>query len=202
MKTIKSILPILIIIILIFSNCTGSRFTIKERRVIRNIEPDKIMPIMYVYNQKDSIILYKISKEVKPDTTNKKLIKLINGMYTTVNDPQNMGVGIAAPQVGVNKQIIWVQRFDKENSPFEFYLNSKIIYYSKTKSKNIEVCLSIPNFTGTVNRSDTIIIKYDLINSKSITDTVNGFTAIIFQHEIDHLNGKLFTDRMKKEEEK
>lgn len=198
MKNIKILLPFFVfIIVLIFSACTGNRFTAREKRIIKNAGKNKIMPLFLVSNKQDSIILYKKSKNVKPDSANKKLIKLIAGMYATANDPKNSGVGIAAPQIGVNKRVIWVQRFDKKNAPFEYYLNSEIIYYSEKKTEGKEACLSVPKFWGLVNRSDTIIIKYDLLNSKNLKDTVIGFTSVIFQHEIDHLNGILYTDRIK-----
>jgi len=70
-----------------------------------------------------------------------------------------MGVGIAAPQVGILKQIIWVQRFDKEGFPFEVYLNPKIINYSAEKQDCKEGCLSIPDRSDTTKtRSESITI--------------------------------------------
>ncbi len=152
---------------------------------------------MLVSNQTDSIILYKTSKNIKADSKNKHLVTLVQNMYATVRDTSNPGVGIAAPQIGINKRIIWVQRFDKQNEPFEAYFNTHIVYYSKTKSEGREGCLSIPGYRGFVNRADTIIVNYDLLNQTNLTDTISGFTSIIFQHEIDHLEGVLYTDRIK-----
>ena len=111
-----------------------------------------------------------------------------------------MGVGIAAPQVGVLKNIIWVQRFDKENVPFEVYLNPKIIKYSKKTQTVREGCLSIPNRSDTLNsRSFSISIEYDTMKAQHKTESVEGFTSVIFQHEIDHLNGILYLDHLQKE---
>ncbi len=195
MKYLKLILPL--IFLLLLSNCSVNKFSLKEKRIIKKIKPNNEMSLMLLNNPKDSIILYNKSKNIKLGFRNRKLKKLIKGMYSTVRSSTNPGVGIAAPQVGVNKRIVWVQRFDKTNEPFEFYLNSRIIYYSKKKSEGSEGCLSIPEFTGEVFRSDTIVMKYDLLKSKNLIDTVSGFTAIIFQHEIDHLNGILYIDRIK-----
>ena len=111
-----------------------------------------------------------------------------------------MGVGIAAPQVGILKNIIWIQRFDKEHFPFEVYLNPKIIKYSEDKQTVKEGCLSIPNRTEILNsRAQSITIEYDTMNGEHKTETVISFTSVIFQHEIDHLNGILYLDHLQKE---
>lgn len=110
------------------------------------------------------------------------------------------GVGIAAPQVGVLKNIIWVQRFDKEAFPFEVYLNPKITAYSSKKQTVKEGCLSIPQRSDVLNsRAFNITIEYDTMSAKHKTETVEGFTSVIFQHEIDHLNGILYLDHLNKE---
>lgn len=198
MEYFKNTSYIASIITLIFLvSCSSSRFTLREKRIINQTGTDDIMSLMLVGNANDSLILYKRSNNIKPDSTNKHLTKLINKMFVTVRDSNNPGVGIAAPQVGVNKRIIWVQRFDKTGEPFEVYLNPKIVYYSESKSNGREGCLSIPGFRGIVSRSDTIVINYDYLKQRNLTDTVSGFTAIIFQHETDHLEGILYTDRIK-----
>ncbi|OQX96603.1 MAG: peptide deformylase [Bacteroidetes bacterium 4572_117] len=198
MELSKKTLTLLSIILVIFlTSCTPNRFTFKEKRIIKRKSSNNIMPLMLVSNKRDSVVLYKVSKNIKADSTNKYLTRFIDRMYVTVRDPKNPGVGIAAPQLGINKRIIWVQRFDKEKKPFEVYLNTKIVYYSKEKSDGMEGCLSIPGYRGLVNRSDTIVINYDFLNQTNLIDTVSGFSAIIFQHEIDHLEGILYTDRIK-----
>jgi len=116
-------------------------------------------------------------------------------MLATVNDPGNPGVGIAAPQVGISKQLIAVQRFDKDGEPFEFYVNPVIEKYSPTQKWGWEGCLSVPGKRDTVLRSTQVIISYrDPVSWDMQCDTVDGFTAVIFQHETDHLNGKLYID--------
>jgi peptide deformylase len=114
----------------------------------------------------------------------------------------SLGVGIAAPQVGILKDIIWVQRFDKEDLPFEVYLNPKIIQYSKKTQTRKEGCLSIPNRSETLNsRAYAILISYDTIENTQVVEMVEDFTAVIFQHEIDHLNGILYLDHLQEEME-
>ena len=106
-------------------------------------------------------------------------------------------MGIAAPQVGVSRRLIAVQRFDKPGEPFCFYVNPEIVWYSQTRLPGSEGCLSIPGVSGSVLRSERIVVRYlDEESLRMAADTVEGFTAVIFQHEVDHLDGVLFIDRL------
>lgn len=107
------------------------------------------------------------------------------------------GVGIAAPQVGINRRVIMVQRFDKEEKPFEFFYNIEIKKTYGEKVVGWEGCLSIPAGFGQVERWQDIDIEYDAEADGKIvrkSENIKGFTAVIFQHETDHLNGILFID--------
>lgn len=157
----------------------------------------KPMRVLKITNKTDSILLRAKSHYVKPNSKNKILNQFINRLYTTVTDSTTLGVGIAAPQVGILKNIIWVQRLDKENIPFEVYLNPKIIKYSKKTQTVREGCLSIPNRSAVLNsRSEQIKIEYDTMKGIHKSEVIEGFTAVIFQHEIDHLNGILYLDHL------
>ena len=115
--------------------------------------------------------------------------------FATVRDSLNEGVGIAAPQVGISRQLVAVQRLDKTGEPFEFYVNPEIIYFSQDTVLGQDGCLSIPGRMGAVYRSKEIVVRYrDELSFEWRQDTVREFTARIFQHEIDHLNGILYTD--------
>jgi len=108
------------------------------------------------------------------------------------------GVGIAAPQVGINRRLIMVQRFDKEGKPFEFYYNIMIKERRGEKVVGWEGCLSIPAGFGQVARWQDIDIEYDVMNGDKLerkVERIQGFTAVIFQHETDHLDGILFIDK-------
>ena len=109
------------------------------------------------------------------------------------------GVGIAAPQVGVNRNVIWVQRFDKEGNPLEYFLNPKILWKSDILNFGPEGDLSIPDFRDMYYRSQVIQFEYWDLSGKKTTEIVEGFTAVIFQHEIDHLSGILIQDKSKNE---
>ncbi|MCX7862371.1 MAG: peptide deformylase [Bacteroidales bacterium] len=164
-------------------------------------KPDSIaMRILLTTNYQDSLILRKQSINVRPDSNDIVLKTLIKRMKKALD--ATSGVGIAAPQVGINRNVIWVKRLDRPGQPFEVYLNPKIVMTSQnTILFNGDGCLSIPGITGRTRRFSAIGIEYDLLDGTHKTEVVQGttmsnFTSVIFQHEIDHLNGILFIDRI------
>ncbi|WP_303318533.1 peptide deformylase [Flavivirga abyssicola] len=181
-------------------NMEVNSFSSDEIKRINSADSLTPMRVFKINNKKDSLLLRTKSSYIKPDPNNKALQLFIKRLHTTVIDSMSMGVGIAAPQVGILKNIIWVQRFDKENFPFEVYLNPKIIKYSEDKQTVKEGCLSIPNRTETLNsRAQSITIEYDTMKEEHKTETIKSFTSVIFQHEIDHLSGILYLDHLDKE---
>ncbi len=204
---------IILYLILAFtiSNCSSVKTGQQKEGILNSFSKNEIQMIlssdsltsMRVYkitNKSDSLLLRKKSSYIKPNPNDPIQKAFIKRLYKTVTDSLSLGVGIAAPQVGILKNIIWVQRFDKENFPFEVYLNPMITGYSEKKQIYKEGCLSIPNRSETLNnRSYSIVIVYDTENGEHNTETVEGFTSVIFQHEIDHLNGILYLDHLTKE---
>ena len=200
----------LLFYIVFFFSCVTSKslkrdsgdgaFSKNQIALIMSDEPSEPMRVLKINNRSDSIILRTQSTSVNIDFADRILQNFVNRLYSTVRDSMSMGVGIAAPQVGILKNIIWVQRFDKEDFPFEVYLNPKIIQYSDKKQECQEGCLSIPNRSDILNsRAYSIIIEYDKLDKTHHTETVEDFTAVIFQHEIDHLSGILYLDHLEKE---
>lgn len=158
------------------------------------------MRVLLITNPVDSLILRSKSKSFVVQKDDKLLQTFTKRLYLTVRDSANRGVGIAAPQVGILKKIIWVQRFDKENEPFEVYYNPNIIKYSDMKQDVLEGCLSIPDIRETTqDRSYAVLLEYDDEKAQHKCEMIEAFTAVIFQHEIDHLNGILFTDHLEQE---
>ena len=197
---------LLIVIVLLIWSCYSPKsiikdtFSTEQTKLIMESDSTVPMRVYKITNKQDSILLRTKSNYIKPDSNNVILQTFIKRLYKTVTDSISMGVGIAAPQVGILKNIIWVQRFDKENFPFEVYLNPVIIEYSTKKQTCREGCLSIPNRSDTLNtRAYSIKIAYDTMEAFHKTETIEGFTAVIFQHEIDHLNGILYLDHLNKE---
>ena len=111
----------------------------------------------------------------------------------------NNGVGLAAPQIGVNKQIFVAELLyeGEEDGIFYAAVNPKITNVSKEKEKLEEGCLSLPKLYGEVPRAKKITVEYLNEMGKKKRLKASGLLAIIFQHEIDHLNGGLFIDKAK-----
>lgn len=178
----------------------NNHFSKNDQELILNKEEDAAMRVFKINNPSDSILLRTKSQNVIPNENDLVLSRFTKRLYATVRDSMSMGVGIAAPQVGILKNIIWVQRFDKPNLPFELYLNPKIVQYSKKTQMCREGCLSIPDRSDTLNsRSYAILIEYDKMDNTHHTEMVEDFTAVIFQHEIDHLDGILYLDHLQRE---
>lgn len=187
---------IYITMILVLASCKSNLLTHSEKKIINTGPADSAMYVLSVFNVEDSVVLRKISRPLNRPH-NKHLVLLTQRMLNTVTHPDVGGVGIAAPQVGINRRLILVQRFDKEGEPFEAYFNPVIISSSTETITRDEGCLSIPGCRGPVERPDAIEVKYKHPEGKEVTEMVKGFTARIFQHEIDHLNGVLYTDLLK-----
>mgnify|MGYP002519221083 CR=1 FL=1 len=166
---------------------------------------DSIMRVLTIQDSIDLAVLRAVSCDFSAKELMSELFtKLGRRMVATVTHPSQDGVGIAGPQVGLNRRIVAVQRFDKTGEPFEVYANVKIVWMSDSLAYGPEGCLSVPDRRGNVLRSQEIVIEYadiaalqhGLADIPMLRDTVTGFTAVIFQHEIDHLEGVLYIDRL------
>ncbi len=126
-----------------------------------------------------------------------ELQELIDDMIETLHEES--GAGLAAPQVNDPRQVILVEFGDDEDEtiPPTLYIavNPKITRFSQELVNGAEGCLSIPGFMGEVERAGEIVVEGQDRYGKPLKMKIGGWTARIFQHEIDHLNGILFTDR-------
>ncbi len=170
--------------------------------MIANGDAQTPMRVFKITSQSDSILLRTASEDVKVIPGDPELKLFTDRLYATVRDSLSLGIGIAAPQVGILKNIIWCQRLDKkeEGFPFEVYLNPRIVEYSEEKQRNREGCLSIPNKSAYCDRSEWIVLEYDKLDGTHHRETISGFTAVVFQHEVDHLNGILYLDHLAEHE--
>ncbi|MBQ9474882.1 MAG: peptide deformylase [Bacteroidales bacterium] len=159
----------------------------------------ELMRVLTVDEPSDSLILRTECTELSTDEINSETFRTLGRkMLYTVKDPSQDGVGIAAPQVGISRRLIAVQRFDKQGEPFELYANPRIISRSGEVKEGPEGCLSVPGRSGLVKRNSRIELEYtSLYSLKDTTEVIEGFTAVIFQHECDHLEGILFTDYLR-----
>lgn len=156
--------------------------------------------------QSGSQILRNKSKRV--NKIDKKVEKLITDLKDTLDvqkDPQ--GVGLAAPQIGVNLQVFVVdyKNFKRVVINPEILSISKKKYNSKNKKKDTEIlegCLSLPHYYGPLKRESSITLKYLDENGEEKIEEFKDFNAQIMLHEIDHLNGILFVDRLLEQKKK
>lgn len=156
--------------------------------------------------------LREISKEVplplseKDEKTLKSLVDYLklsqDEEYREKHPSVREGVGLASPQIGINKRMLVVMYKEGEKEILHALVNPKITISSVKKSylASGEGCLSVDDYhPGKVYRSYRITVEaYDGLKKEKVTIKAEGFEAIVLQHEIDHLNGILFYDRIDK----
>lgn len=182
-----------------------------------------IIPIMYKIVTTPNKVLSKISDEV--EQFDKKLKDILEEMEATLRATKDpIGVGLAAPQVGLSLKIFQLR--PDEKSEVRSFINPEIIsisdeeneYVSQSGKKKqaieegripppkgkrlLEGCLSIPDIWGYVQRKKDVTLSYQDENGKHHEEVFTGFSAIIVQHELDHLNGVLFTQHVVEQNEK
>lgn len=195
MQKMKPILRLLLPLGLSLLGCARGGFTPSERRIIE--QSDSVMYVMTVGHPSDSLLLRTPSTDLPPQALRSPLLQtLVAKMNQTVLDPRQDGVGLAAPQVGINRRVIVLWREDKPGQPFETYVNVHLEERLGNIVTGPEGCLSVPPYRGMVPRSECVIVSYlDAYTLQPHRDTVRGYAAIIFQHECDHLDGILYIDR-------
>lgn len=186
--------------------CAGQKsFSKEEIALIKEGADNGLMRVLTIDNPADNAILRMPSQDLSEEVLkSEEYAELCSLMVATVTHPSQDGVGIAGPQVGLNRRVVAVQRFDKDGEPFEVYPNISIVWASDSLAPGAEGCLSVPDRRGEVMRSTEIVIEYDVLEGvagkvtgiKTVQETISGFTAVIFQHEIDHLDGILYIDRL------
>ena len=137
-------------------------------------------------------------KSTKIRAVDDALRRLATDMHETMIDAP--GVGLAAPQIGINRRLIVVNvpaGYDEEDDPAAVLtlVNPEIV---KAHGRELasEGCLSIPGWVGEVPRADAITVKAIDLDNRAIRLKLHGFVARVVQHEIDHLDGVLFIDRI------
>jgi peptide deformylase len=150
-------------------------------------------------------VLRKVGKEITKDYPN--LDELIVNMRETMKNA--LGVGLAAPQIGKDIRLFLIdaspfsenEELDEEERNFlknfnKIFINAQIIEEEGDEWAFNEGCLSIPNINEDVFRNETINIEYLDENFEKKKETLSGVAARIFQHEYDHIEGILFTDKL------
>ena len=135
--------------------------------------------------------------EIKTENTKKIIEKMIKTMR------MHNGAGLAANQIYEPISICIVEVMDNprykhlNTIPLKVLINPKVIIRKDSATFNsYEGCLSVPNLRGKVKRYNTINVTYYNMDAKKITEDIKGLESIVYQHEIDHLHGYLFTDKV------
>ncbi|MBR5984319.1 MAG: peptide deformylase [Bacteroidales bacterium] len=164
--------------------------------------------ILNIFEQSDSVVLR--TPSINVDITDTIWNYLANRMYQAA---RTTGVGIAAPQVGINRKVVCLQRMDKTvgsgifaSHPWEFYFNPQIVEYSDSVVRRSDGCLSVPSGSAYPSigsfsyRATWVKVAYFDVDGVFHVEKINQqYTAHIFQHEIDHLNAVMFFDRQVEE---
>jgi peptide deformylase len=123
------------------------------------------------------------------------ITKLVRDMFDTVQKAQ--GIGLAAPQVGRSLRVI-VVNLEHIGMPAFALINPEVKSFSKNKTKMEEGCLSIPGVFGIVERPEKIVFTGRTLSGETVTAEASGLLSKVLQHEIDHTNGVLITDKILK----
>ena len=154
-----------------------------------------ILPI-YTYGQ---AVLRKVAEDITPDYP--KLDEFIRDMWETLADSE--GIGLAAPQVGraVRVVVIDLDLLSEDYPEYKgfkhVYINPHIIEKDESETETMEEgCLSLPGIHERVVRAKRIHVKYQDADFTEHDEWVEGYLARVMQHEFDHLEGRVFTDRI------
>lgn len=155
-----------------------------------------ILPI-YTYGQP---VLRKVAENITPDYP--ELQTLIQNMWETLANSE--GIGLAAPQIGRSIRLVLIdldplsEDFPEYKGFKKVYINAHILEFDEKSKKESsqEGCLSVPAIHETVSRPTRIHVEYDDENFEHHDEWVEGYLARVMQHEFDHLEGKMFIDRI------
>ncbi|GHT68567.1 peptide deformylase [Bacteroidia bacterium] len=201
MKFAKTNLMIAGMILLFISCKTVQPFAEADRLLITSGTAETPFRILQVTEKPDSVLLRKPCANFKNfagDSTFQLLVARLKKTLEVEN-----GVGIAASQVGLSKNIFLFMRLDLPDKPIHVAVNPKIVHHPDTTvCFERDGCLSIPDRSGNSVRYTWIDVEYQNEKGDKIRERLEGysrqntFTAVIFQHEYDHTRGILFTDKL------
>lgn len=150
------------------------------------------MTILDIFTYPDNVLREKTKPVTEIDAEIRKIIAdMVETMY------QAPGVGLAATQVGCGKSIIvFDPTADKENRPYQVLINPEILSKEGEILSENEGCLSVPDFRADVKRAASVVVEGLNAEGQPVHIEAENLLSIILQHEIDHLNGVLFIDRI------
>ena len=195
----RKLTAILAPVLMLGACCTNVNLTMTPEEIKLIDESSDVMRILTTDNAEDLAVLRSQSRDFSlADIETVEYRNLASKLITTLQSTDG-GVGLEAPQVGIKRRVVAVQRVDKEGEPIEVYPNIRIEEFRGELQAGPEGCLSVPDRRGEVLRSQDITIVYtdaSLDQPREIREDVSGFAAVIFQHEVDHLDGILYIDKL------
>lgn len=203
----NKIISLLILLVGLSACNTIMNMTKEEKELTYSDAVDVSFRVLSVDNKEDSLVLRKKSIDIEnPEkiAEDKDWQYFIERLKMTM--AEESGVGIAAVQVGVHRNLFLFMRLDKPDRPVEVAINPKIVSMSDTIiCFENDGCLSVPDKSGNTKRYPEITVEYYNEKGNLIKETLRGesrggdFAGVIFQHEFDHLQGVLFTDKLYEE---
>lgn len=189
-------------IMLSMSSCqTDNHLTKEEKELINSANSDVPFRVLLTTTEQDSLFLRKKSTDINLEKDKDDIQRLIHRLKVTLEAEQ--GVGIAAPQIGISRNLFLFVRTDKPDWPVEVAINPRIVNHpDETICFERDGCLSIPDTNGNSIRYPWIEVEYTNEAGELNRERLEGysrsesFVAVIFQHEYDHLQGVLFTDKL------
>jgi peptide deformylase len=153
--------------------------------------------ILKLIEGSDNAVLRRRSEEVG-DVADEELQVFVRDMRETLASIEN-GIGLAAPQVGKNIRLFVIaEEFAESTGGVTAFVNPELLRASFKKTKEDEGCLSLPDVWHTVARSERVTLCAIDEYGKTVKIRARGLLARLFQHEVDHLQGKLFIDRVRR----
>jgi peptide deformylase len=175
------------------SNKTILDVLTKKELALISTKKETMHIVKWRLKKKNSSSVLRLKAKIAGNLDHRKLVKLDNLMRKTLK--KSGGVGLAAPQVGISRRFVLVKLQGNEGKLITC-IDPKIIAKSKESVDGYEGCLSIPGLGGKVSRSKWVELTYYNLDGKLITYKSSGWEARIFQHELDHLEGTLYIDKI------
>lgn len=194
-------LLLLCTLFLLYSCNTLQKMTNSEIKHIESTNALTPFRVLLTTNEQDLKILRSPCKDINFGKDGENVEKLISRMKATMF--AESGVGIAAPQIGISRNIFLFVRVDQPNAPVEVAINPKIVNRAdETICFERDGCLSILDISANSIRYPWVEVEYLNEKGEKVREKLVGFSrqdnfvAVIFQHEFDHLQGVLFTDKL------
>lgn len=198
----RKLIHLLGLLSILYSCTSHPKMTKQELELINNGDENTPYRVLLTTNKQDFLILRQKSKDVEAGEIKSKDLQLFIKRLKLTMDVES-GVGIAAPQVGLERNLFLFTRLDKPGMPVEVAINPQIMAVPDSVfCFEGDGCLSVPEASGATFRYPKILVQYYNEKGEKIEEWLTGesrqgnFTGVIFQHEFDHLQGVLFTDKL------